>query len=408
MTAYLANAGLLNDMDLTSDQVLTQLQAVQVAPHRLQPAGRPAPAAPLTGPLRFAAEFETVEAILIAWPAQSPPHWTTSAALATHIVAAQAWALILVPNEFWQKAVELYLTRVTVTDLDRVRFLYVPTDKMWTRDYAPFSVHSARGLVFVSGSYALHAEPPQENDAQVGAAVAGYLGRPYYRLPILLEGGNLIGDGQGTCVLLDAVLKRNPKINAATLERLLADYWGCTRTVLLPTPSGDDLGHVDRIALFLNASTILVAQTAPGQPWREELDALAAQLAQTHSVDGRPYKVERVTLAAVPPTKGRFWSYTNSLIINDTVIVPVFGREPYDAEALETFRRLMPGQSIVGLRFDDSPEGAVHCATMPIALTLDLQLAGRIAAMSKAIVGIVQIAFRTLFEAQPTTSWVTP
>lgn len=401
MAAYLSNAGLLDAMNLTSDQVLPQLQAVQITAHQLQPASHTASIAPVPHPLRLPADFESVEAVLIAWPAQSPPHWPTIAELATHIVAAKAWLLILVPNEFWQKAVELYLTRVTATDLERVRFLYVPTDKMWTRDYAPFSVHSMRGLIFVNGSYALHANPPQENDAQVGASVAGYLGRPYYRLPILLEGGNLVGDGQGTCVLLDSVLERNPQIGVATLERLLADYWGCTRTVLLPTPSGDDLGHVDMVALFLNASTILVAQTAPGQPWHEELDALAAQLAQLPAANGRPYTVERVMLAAIPLTERRFWSYTNSLIVNDTVIVPIFDREPQDTDALETFRRLMPGHRIVGVRFDHSPNGAAHCATMPIALTLNLQLAGRIAALSKAIERIIQRALRMLFEARP-------
>ncbi len=406
MAAYLADAGLLGDMKLTPEQALTQLQAIQATARRIQPVG-PAPTAPLAGPLRLPAEFEAVEAILIAWPAQSPPHWITSAELATHIVAAKAWALILVPNEFLQKAVELYLTRVTATDLDRVRFLHIPTDKMWTRDYAPFSVHSARGLIFVSGSYALHAAPPQENDAQVGAAVAGHLGRPYYRLPIFLEGGNLISDGLGTCVLLDAVLARNAKVSAATIERLLAEYWGCTRTLLLPTPPGDDLGHVDMIALFLNASTVLVAQTNPGQPWHEELDVLAAQLARIAAADGRPYRVERVTAAAIPPVDGRFWSYTNSLILNDAVIVPLFGRAPYDVAAIEAFRRLMPDHHVVGVRFDNSPNGAVHCATMPVAFSPHLHLAGKIAALNRAIEKIIQTALRTLFGAQsPTTQTV--
>ncbi len=396
MATYLAGAGLLGDMELTPEQAFAQLQAVQTAPHRLQPVGT-APDAPLPAAPRLPADFEPAEAVLIAWPAQSPPHWKTAAELATHIVTAQAWALTLVPNEFWQKAVELYLTRVTATSLERVRFLYIPTDKMWTRDYAPFSVHSARGVVLVSGSYAWRANPPQENDAQVGAAVAGYLGRPYYRLPLLLEGGNLISDGLGTCILLDAVLLRNPQLNAKTLKALLARHWGCTRTLLLPTPPGDTLGHVDMVVMFLDASTLLVAQTAPGAPWHAELDALADQLSRIPSADGRPYRVERVTAAAVPAAGERFWSYTNSLVVNDAVIVPLFGREPYDANALATLRRLMPDRRVVGVRFENSLNGAVHCATMPVALIPDLQFPARVSSVTKTIEKTIQTALQTLF-----------
>ena len=89
--------------------------------------------------------------------------------------------------------------------------------------------------------------------------------------------------------------------------------------------------------------------------------------------DGGQWKIVRI-----PMTFGdyQYWgdsssrvqyTHTNSTIVNDTVIVPVYGRGT-DEEALKIYRKLLPRHNVIGV---DSNEmivwgGSIHCTTMQI------------------------------------------
>lgn len=370
MIDHMGRLGLLADLGLEPDEALEAIRAIDVSAHHLRPtrSALSYTSAPPAGPTRWAAEFGETQAVIVTWPAHSPYHWPSSAEMVQQLVSAQVQVYVLVHDSFWQKAVELYLARFASLNLDPVRFVHVQTDRIWSRDYAPFSLRSARGPVLVSGHYAPDNLPPQPNDARVALEIARYLGRPYHRLPLVLEGGNLITDGQGTCLAFASILSRNPEVSRPEVEHLLAEYLGCRQVVLLPSLKNDPTAHVDMVAMFLDESTLLVAQSEPGHPWHDQLDRIASLLAQTPSASGHNYRVERVTLADNDEGSINFWSYTNSLIVNDTIVVPLFGVERYDQAALTTFRRLMPDHRVVGVSFGDVPVGAVHCATMQLIL----------------------------------------
>jgi len=371
---YLNHTGLLNDLGLSPGEALTRLQSIDVSRHQLHPAALSIVAAsePPPQPAYLAGEFMETEAIVITWPTSYPRHWSAGAQMVKHIVSAGACVYILVDNVFWQKAAELYLAQDTAhsaaLDLTRVKFLHIETNRIWARDYAPFSIRSTRGTVFVQGNVIPNVAWPQSSDASVGLDIAGYFSQPFHRLPLILEGGNLITDGHGTCLMLDTILYWNPQLSVATVKQLLTEYLGCTRVILLPALPGERTGHIDMIAMYLNETTLLVAQSEPAQQWYETLEAIAAYLSQTPSGSGQNYQIERVKLANPNHTSVPFWSYTNSLIVNDTVIVPAFGEEHHDREALETFRHLMPEYRIVSVSFGVMPVGAVHCSTMQIVV----------------------------------------
>ena len=68
---------------------------------------------------------------------------------------------------------------------------------------------------------------------------------------------------------------------------------------------------------------------------------------------GRPYRVVRIPMP--PDEYGQYpnqWSdyltYTNSLILNNLVLVPIYGLAQ-DSEALSIYQEAMPGYNIVGI-----------------------------------------------------------
>ncbi len=69
------------------------------------------------------------------------------------------------------------------------------------------------------------------------------------------------------------------------------------------------------------------------------------------------------------PPNSSYFTYTNSLIVNKTVIVPIYGFSQ-DTTALRIYRDAMPGYRVVGINCAGmiSASGAVHCITKEIGV----------------------------------------
>jgi hypothetical protein len=80
---------------------------------------------------------------------------------------------------------------------------------------------------------------------------------------------------------------------------------------------------------------------------------------------GTPYEIVRIPMPNV--YSGVVRSYTNSLIVNDMVLVPTYGISEDDS-ALALYQSLYPAYDIVGLDCADIIEsgGAIHCVTMQV------------------------------------------
>jgi agmatine deiminase len=377
MVDYLDRTGLLAEMSLDRDTALQEIQAIDESAHYFEPVGSFTEyhsSAPPAAPARLPAEFEKTGAVILGWPVYYPYTWQYYAEFTRHIVS-EARAYVIVPNEFWQKGVELFLARKGVP-LDHVRFMYVLIDDVWSRDYGPTTVEAGPDgtPVLVANPYFPNGTPFQKGDAEVPLEMGRYLGVPVYHLPLMIEGGNIHSDGQGTFLMFDSVLFHNPDFTVPKLERVLGQYLGCQRLILFPSLEDELCGHIDMVVKFLDASTVIVAQSRPGFIWYDDFEAIAEQLAQIPSATGENYKVVRVPLADDSNASINFWSYTNSLILNDKVIVPQFGVER-DEEALEIYRQTMPGYEVVGVYFGDHPVGSVHCTSKEIPATLTDTLA---------------------------------
>jgi agmatine deiminase len=120
-------------------------------------------------------------------------------------------------------------------------------------------------------------------------------------------------------------------------------------------------GHIDTIARFVAPGVVTCMEPAAGDPNREALDAIIAEL-----------RTQRFELALVPSpgeivdASGALMpaSYTNFYIANTTVVVPTYGVDADDA-AVAAIAKMFPSRRVVGVTGKPVVVGggAFHCAT---------------------------------------------
>lgn len=261
--------------------------------------------------------------------------------------------------------------------------LYVaPSNDVWARDHGPLTVRTPAGGVQLldfrfngwGGKY-----PASLDDALTGAlhARGAFGGAAMESLPFVVEGGNLEVDGEGTLLCnRDCLLSttRNPVAVHDTLVRTLEQRLGITRTVWIRDADilGDDTdGHIDTLARFCDPGTIAFSAGHPeDQAQHAALLALAAQLAELRRSDGAPYRLVPLPLPApLHDPQGRRLpaTYANFLIINEAVLVPVYG-DPRDEVALARLRACFPHRVVVPLPANaiTAQNGGLHCASMQL------------------------------------------
>jgi hypothetical protein len=114
---------------------------------------------------------------------------------------------------------------------------------------------------------------------------------------------------------------------------------------------------------------VLVTQTPTSNPNYNKFEAAAAYFSSKTSSWGMPFEVYRVYEPA-PTGTSQVCPYTNSLILNKKVYVPVTGNSN-DAAALAVYQQAMPGYEIISVQQSSSAPwyntDALHCRVHEIA-----------------------------------------
>ena len=255
---------------------------------------------------------------------------------------------------------------------ESVLFVVLPFETMWLRDYGPMFVRRADGSVNVADGTYVMANPEKDDrsrDDEVPSRLAEMLGLPLDALPLKLEGGNILTNGQGVGVTslklaaANAELGLDPKRIGAILSKQLGLAYGLYVQPLV----GEPTGHVDMFMTFLAPNVAVVGRCDPAvDPENaKRLDDTASRLSAVPTPAG-PMQVHRIPM---PPRSGPFWrSYTNVVFANGVLLVPTFSDvDPaLEQEALALYATLLPGWKIVGIRSDDlvPHKGQLHCITV--------------------------------------------
>lgn len=327
----------------------------------------PADALPPPG-WRAGREYDPLQAVLLRWPHDWPALRDEYATLVRTIVEAGADARIWVDNDRQRRAAQRYLQGRGVP-LQRVQWVLQPTNSVWLRDYGPNFLYGDADWGVVDFHY--YDSRPDDDDTPLDVAVpAGkrVVDRQQGADRVYTEGGNLSTDGDGAVIYSERTYTRNPGVPRGSVDQRISSAFNAPHRLVLQDPVLDSTGHVDMFSKLVGPATVLVAQYDPDEVDHARLEANAALLAASVDGAGRPLQVVRIRQPDVyyegivfPVVR----TYTNSLIVNDRVIVPVYGI-PDDAGALAVYASVFPGKTIVPLdaRQIITSAGAWHCVTM--------------------------------------------
>jgi agmatine deiminase len=333
---------------------------------------------------RWPAEWQPHAATWLSWPHNPdtwPGHFAPVPALFVEIVRA-LHAHELVRINLGSAALEesaRQLLKAAGVEVDRaVRFERIPTDDAWVRDHGGIVVvrehegRNERALVdfeFNSwgGKYG-----PWDLDNAVPGKMARALGVPCFRAGVVLEGGSIDGNGEGSVLTTESCLLHPNRGSGRTregMERVLADQLGARHVLWLGDGiAGDDTdGHIDDLARFVDVGTVVtVLEDDPADANFAPLQANLARLRAMRDPQGKPLSI--ATLPMPPPlvVDGQRCpaSYANFYLANGVALVPTYGA-PSDVRALAVLRELLPGREIVGIPSRDLVYGlgAIHCVT---------------------------------------------
>ena len=184
-----------------------------------------------------------------------------------------------------------------------------------------------------------------------------------YGMNLKHTGGNMMEDGRGHAVSDELVLDENNN-NEANVRQKMLDYLGIDNYHITIDPQGDYIAHVDCWGKYLAPDKILIAKLPQSNSHYNDYEAVANYFATTNCCWGYPYKVYRVE----EPGGNTVAPYTNSLILNKHVYVPLGSNSTYNERALEVYRDAMPGYEVVGVTNSNYSSGwlntdALHCRT---------------------------------------------
>jgi agmatine deiminase len=353
---------------------------------------------PAADGFRMPGEFEPHAGCWMAWP-ERPDNWREDARPAQRAVAAVAEA-IAASEPVTMAASSAQIERCRELLPASVRVVEMSFDDAWMRDIGPTFVVGRRGeLRGVDWQFnawggregGLYAS--WERDERVARTVLEIVGAQRYRAPIVLEGGAIHADGEGTVLTTEQCLlhrNRNPTLSRADIERVLFDYLGASKVVWLGAGVfGDETdGHVDNLACFARPGVVLL--TCADDPDDPQFEISADALARLRAAsDARGRTLEVVTLPSPGPlemsaeeargvqtvagTKPRVAgdrlaaSYVNFYIANSRVVFPLLD-ERRDDQAREILAGCFPDREVVGVPAREIllGGGGVHCITQQV------------------------------------------
>jgi agmatine deiminase len=353
---------------------------------------------PASDGYRMPGEFERHLGTWMVWP-ERPDNWRLGAKPAQDAFAAVASAVAAAEPVTMAVSARQYANCRSRLP-EHVRVVEMSTDDSWMRDIGPtFLVDGHGGLrgvdwVFnawgglVDGLYF-----PWALDDAVAQKVCEIEGVDRYRAPIVLEGGSIHSDGEGTLFVTEECLLspgRNPGLSKADIEDKLRTHTGSEKVLWLGrgVHLDETNGHVDNLVTVVRPGMVLLTWTDDTSDPQHEISLDARRRLESWT-DARGRSIEVVTVPAPGPihitaeesegvdsvdgTLPRLpgdrlaASYANAYLCNGLVVVPLLD-ERFDDEALEIYAKAFPDRTVVGVAAREILLGGgnIHCITQQV------------------------------------------
>jgi len=347
---------------------------------------------------RMPAEFERHAGCWMLWPerpdvwrAGAKPAQSAYAAVAAAILAGEPVSVGVSASQFENASARL---------APGVRIVEISANDAWARDTGPTIVVDAKGrrrgvdwAFNAWGGLEGGAYFPWDLDAQVAGKILQIEGLDRYRAPLVLEGGAIHVDGEGTCLATEECLlnpNRNPRLSRLEIEEALREYLGVRVVIWLGRGVHLDEtgGHVDELACFTSPGHVALTWTDDRRDPQYEIsldahrrlrgarDARGRRLAVHKLHQPGPLYMTAEEAAQLDRREGSRprragdrlpASYVNFYVGNRIVVAPRFG-DRRDGAALRTLARLFPTRRVVGIATREVLLGGgnIHCITQQV------------------------------------------
>jgi agmatine deiminase len=331
------------------------------------------------------AEFEPQEAIWLSWPANKE-----SCPKTYHKIQDKFGEVAAAVSRYERVRINAPMLahmniRLSIADnegdLSQVDIYEHTTNDVWCRDHGPiFIKHRETGKVAVTdwefnawgGKF-----PPFDLDNTIPEKAAAALKMERFSSKMILEGGAIESNGKGVLITTEAVLlnkNRNPGMSKADVEKELKAMLGVQSVFWLKNGiAGDDTdGHIDDMVRFVREDAVIcMVETKETDPNFKVLKENRERLNDLRTVSGE--RVEVIEIEMPQAIEVKDWrlsrlpaSYANFLVVNNAVLVPMFGHKKKDPAAEDKIAECFPGREIISVACKDliMEGGALHCIAM--------------------------------------------
>jgi agmatine deiminase len=307
----------------------------------------------------------------------------------TEAIARREKVLISVDSLAKKEEILAYFDNKSLSH--QLRIYVLPTNDTWARDHGPITVlenasdvaaedkqDKTHLLNFTFNGWGNKFDANLDTQINDNLAQQNAFASSIETVDLVLEGGSIESDGFGTLLTTSECLlapTRNPDLDKAQIEALLTEKFGLKRILWLDHGylAGDDTdSHVDTLARLCDAHTIAYVQCDdPEDEHYSALQAMEEQLKTFVDYQGNPYKLVPLPMAQacyseegdrLPST------YANFLIINDAVLLPIYGDQEKDDLAISQMKIAFPDHEIIAINCRPIVEqyGSLHCLTMQL------------------------------------------
>ena len=346
---------------------------------------------------RMPGEHEPQEQVWMAWPVREDnwrkkgiPAQNEFIAVASAIAQFTPVTFIVGPDHFLQ-------ARQAIPE--HIKVLEIPSDDSWMRDIGGTYVVNDQGARRVN-SWQFNAwggildglYEKWDQDNAVAEKMAEVTGDDIYKAPLILEGGSIHVDGEGTLYTTEECLlhpSRNPDLNKTEIESLLKNHLNVETIIWLKQGLFNDEtnGHIDNIMHVVRPGVVALTYCEdPNDPQYTISQEAYKLLSQVKDAKGRTLEIIKLPMPGplfVSDTEAQnlensnfmerkagerlAGSYANFLISNQAVIVPMLD-EKNDEHAKTLLQTAFPNHQIIGIQTRNILLGGgnIHCITQQV------------------------------------------
>lgn len=343
---------------------------------------------------RMPGEFEPHAGCWMLWP-QRPDNWREHAVPAQQAFIAVATAISrFEPVTVGACGPQFEFARNALPT--QVRVVELSSNDAWMRDVGPTFLVGKHGLRGVDwrfnawGGLEGGLYFPWDQDELVATKVLEMERCARYRAPLVMEGGAIHVDGEGTVLVTEECLlnpNRNPLLSREATESQLCAYLGASKVVWLGNGLVNDEtdGHVDELACFARPGEVILAWSdRPRDPQTRSSRDAWERLMDARDARGRRFKIHKLPIPGPLYTSAReaagvrtrlgsrprpagerlAGSYVNFYIANGGIVAPLLDART-DRAAIARLKRIFPERTVVAVPAREIllGGGGIHCIT---------------------------------------------